>query len=158
MSREFIFNPERDKWLKANDAELEKSCRMDFFKASGRGGQKRNKTSNAVRFTHEPTGIAASDCSGRSQHRNRSKALEKLRYQIALRVRKDPADPPERLDVSMKNPEYPLFAAHILDVLSDNEFMISEAALKLGASTAKLIKILARDKNLQQIVQGFEKC
>ena len=154
MKKTFIFNQERDKWLNLNDAELEKACRLDFFKASGRGGQKRNKTSNAVRFTHEPSGIAVSDCSGRSQHQNRATALKKLRYQIALQVRIIPGIPPERLDVSLSNDEYPMFMARILDILNDNDFIISQAAQYLEISTSKLIKILRRDKNLWQMVQN----
>lgn len=153
MSTRFIFNQERDDWLHASDTELEKSCRLDFFKASGRGGQKRNKTSNAVRFTHTPSGIAVSDCSGRSQHNNRAQALKKLRLEIAFKVRVVPGTAPERLDVSLKSPDYPLFAAHILDMLNDRDFIISETAQSLGLSTSKLIKILQRDRNLWQLIQ-----
>jgi len=154
MAKTFIFNQERDQWLKLSDSELEKNCRLDFYKASGRGGQKRNKTSNAVRFTHEASTIAVSDCSGRSQHKNRATALKKLRYQIALQVRVAPGTPPARLDVSLSNTEYPIFTAHILDILNDNEFVISNAAQILELSTSKLIKILQRDKILWQLVQG----
>ena len=156
MSKIFIFNQERDDWLKSSDLELEKACRLDFFKASGRGGQKRNKSSNAVRFTHEPSGIAVSDCSGRSQHKNRAASLKKLRYQIALQVRIVPGTPPSRLDVSLTNAEYPIFTAHILDILNDNEFIISQAAQCLELSTSKLIKLLQKDKNLWQLVQGIK--
>lgn len=156
MSKTFIFNQERDAWLNASDLELENACRLDFFKASGRGGQKRNKTSNAVRFTHEPSGIAVSDCSGRSQHTNRATALKKLRYQIALQVRVVPGTPPARLDVSLSNAEYPMFTAHILDILNDNNFIISQAARSLEISTSKFIKILQRDKTLWQLVQSFK--
>jgi len=156
MSKTFIFNQERDDWLNLSDMDLEKVCRLDFFKASGRGGQKRNKTSNAVRFTHEPSAIAVSDCSSRSQHKNRATALKKLRYQIALQVRVTPGTAPERLDVSLSNSEYPIFTAHILDILNDNEFIISQAAKSLELSTSKLIKILQRDKILWQLVQSFK--
>ncbi|MBU8901968.1 MAG: peptide chain release factor-like protein [Victivallales bacterium] len=153
MSKTFIFNQKRDDWLKLSDSELEKACRLDFFKASGRGGQKRNKTSNAVRFTHEPSGIALSDCSSRSQHKNRATALKKIRYQIALQVRVVPGTPPARLDVSLSNDEYPIFAAHILDIINDNEFIIRNAAQSLELSTSKLVKILQRDKTLWQLVR-----
>lgn len=156
MSKTFIFNQERDSWLESSDLELEKACRLDFFKASGRGGQKRNKTSSAVRFTHASSGIAVSDCSGRSQHKNRATALKKLRYQIALQVRVIPGTPPSRLDVSLSNDEYPIFTAHILDILNDNGFFISQAAQSLELSTSKLIKILQRDKTLWQLVQSFK--
>ncbi len=154
MSKTFIYNQERDKWLKLSDSELEKTCRLDFFKASGRGGQKRNKTSNAVRFTHEPSGIAVSDCSGRSQHNNRAAALKKIRYQIAVQVRVVPGTPPARLDVSLANAGYPMFLAHILDILNDSQFIISQAAQSLELSASKLIKLLQRDKTLWQLVQS----
>ncbi|MDD5729240.1 MAG: peptide chain release factor-like protein [Victivallales bacterium] len=155
MSTAFIFNQERDIWLNSTDAELEKSCRRNCFTGSGRGGQKRNKTSNAVRFTHEPSGIAVSDCSGRSQHHNRGRALAKLRREIALQVRMSPGTVPSRPEVSRHNPEYPLFTAHILDLLNEHDFIISDTASILGISTARLLKILQRDPKLWQLVQGF---
>lgn len=31
-------------------------CRWDYYRGSGAGGQHRNKTSSAVRCTHEPSG------------------------------------------------------------------------------------------------------
>jgi hypothetical protein len=156
MKKDFIYSEQRDQWLNSTDQELENSCRLDFFKASGRGGQKRNKTSNAVRFTHLPSEIAVSDCSGRSQHNNRASALKKLRYQLALQVRSNGVIPPERLDVSLNNAEYPVFVARLLDMLNDNDFIISKTAKKLGLSTSKLIKLLMRDKNLWQFIQNLK--
>lgn len=155
MSKTFIFSPDRDIWLEADDEELAVQCRMDFFKAQGRGGQKRNKTSNAVRFTHLSTNIAADDCSSRSQHQNRSTALKKLRYQIALKVRSEQITPPTRLDVSLNNAEYPLFVARLLDIILDKQFYLSDAAAALEISTSKLIKILQRDKVLWQLIQKY---
>lgn len=53
-------------------------CRIDFFRGSGAGGQKRNKTSSACRITHIPTGHVASCENHRSQLHNRSEAFIKL--------------------------------------------------------------------------------
>lgn len=144
---------QRDLFLTQSDEELARDCDFDFFKASGRGGQKRNKTSSAVRILHRPTQITVSDCSGRNQHRNRHEAFKKLRYQIALQVRCDQLNIPENMDVSTENSlSYPLFMARILDALEVNAYALSSAANFLGVSSARLVKIIAKDKTLWQEV------
>jgi peptide chain release factor 1 len=52
--------------------------RVDTFRSSGAGGQHVNKTESGVRFTHLPTGIVAESTDGRSQHKNRDIALNRL--------------------------------------------------------------------------------
>lgn len=53
-------------------------CRFDYFRASGKGGQKRNKTSSACRCTHIASGAVA-QCSGyREKSRNRREAFVKM--------------------------------------------------------------------------------
>ncbi|MCP3967019.1 MAG: hypothetical protein GY750_13950 [Lentisphaerae bacterium] len=152
-------NPEnfilkRDYWLKADDQTLLKDCRLDFFKATGKGGQKRNKSSSAVRIIHEPTGIAVTDCSERSQHRNREIALTKLRLEIARQLRLFPPIPPSRIEVALKHREYPLWLARILDILTENEFQIKKSATDMQITTSKLIKLLERDLNLWQFINN----
>jgi RF-1 domain len=147
-----MINSDRDKWLKMDDAELLGLCRCDFFIGSGRGGQKRNKTSNAVRLVHEPTSIIVTDCSGRSRDDNRHKALKKLRLQLALEVRTPEPSMPERLDTSINHKNYPLLAAALIDQLYVVEFKVSEAAATLEISTGALIKQLSRSPALWQAV------
>jgi protein subunit release factor B len=62
---------------------------VEFYRASGPGGQHRNTTDSAVRIRHLPTGIVVQASENRSQHRNREVALERLREALLRRERKE---------------------------------------------------------------------
>jgi len=58
---------------------------FDAFGAGGPGGQHQNKTASAVRAVHKPSGLAVVAREGRSQHRNKAIALQRLGTLLKLK-------------------------------------------------------------------------
>src|SRR5690349_15639587 len=79
--------PLRIDWQSLSDDELFAQCEFDRYRASGPGGQKRNKTDSAVRLRHRPTGLLVTAADSRSQHDNRARALKRLRAALAYDLR-----------------------------------------------------------------------
>ena len=82
------------------DPQLLNECRIDTFRAGGKGGQHQNKTETGVRITHVPTGTTAVARDNRSQAANRAAALDRLRAKLAARAYTPP--PRRRTGVPLK--------------------------------------------------------
>jgi hypothetical protein len=137
---------------------------VDTYRASGPGGQKRNKTSSAVRLRHGPSGLVVIAEESRSQHENRARALRRLRQALYLQVRD--AGPPEamaarddfrtavgrdgRLRLARKDPRFWPAAGVVLDVLEAVEARVRRAADVLGTTTGNLVEFLRTDARLWQ--------
>lgn len=137
------------------DERLLAACRVDLSRGSGPGGQKRNKTSNAVHLVHVATGVEATGTESRSLADNRLHAIRRLRLKLAADVR-EPVDllhfePPDwflsirratRIEASYRHPYYAAAAGLILDLLDALGGNPAAVATNLGVSTTAVIKLL----------------
>ena len=80
-----------------SDEELLAQCRVDTFRAGGPGGQHQNTTESGVRLVHLPTGLRAVAREERSQHRNRARALQRLRAKLEALLRRETPRVPTRV-------------------------------------------------------------
>jgi len=149
----------RKLWTDLTDAQLLAQCEVDTYRASGPGGQKRNKTSSAVRLRHPPSDLLVIAEESRSQHENKAQALRRLRQAFFLKIR-EPLDADRlakisqreeltqaktnagRLDVGRRDPRYWPAVGVVLDVLQSSEARVADAAHFLEISTGNLIDFL----------------
>jgi len=155
----------RSQWTFLNDAQLLAQCEVDTYRASGPGGQKRNKTSSAVRIRHLPSALLCIAEESRSQHENRAKALKRLKQAFYLKLR-EPISTEElsfvsqreelasvrslsgKLEVGRKDARYWPTVGLVLDVLEATAARVSDAAVALGISTGHLISFLEDDPKI----------
>jgi len=154
-----------------SDEELLAQCDWYARRASGRGGQKRNKTSSAITLHHRPTGISAIATESRLQGENRALAMARLRLALVLNIRRavDPVtfEPPAelreqtnrdgKLAVNPRNPRYLSILATVLDLLNFYRGRVSDAADRLGISTTNLINLLHDDPKAWTAAQAMRK-
>jgi hypothetical protein len=154
----------RQQWASLSDERLLAQCEVDTYRASGPGGQKRNKTSSAVRLRHSPSGLLVIAEESRSQHENKAKALRRLRQALYLKLREPLAaeelapealagradfgparDGEGRLHVGARDARFWPAVGVVLDVVAAVEGRLSEAAAALGTTTANLGDFLRTD-------------
>lgn len=95
--------------LVEDNVEIEiqdEDVRVDTYRASGAGGQHVNKTSSAVRLTHEPSGIVVTCQSERSQHKNKDAAYTVLKARLYQLHREEEAKKLEKFEKNKKKIEW----------------------------------------------------
>jgi hypothetical protein len=141
-----------------SEDQLLAQCEEDHYRASGPGGQKRNKTSNAVRLRHGATGLIVTATESRSLKENRLYAIRRMRLKLATDLR-EPIDPlrfeppdwflsirrQDRIEASPRHPYYPAAAGLVLDLLKAFDGNPATVAINLGVSTTAVVKLLESD-------------
>ena len=138
-----------------SDDQLLAQCREDHYRGSGPGGQKRNKTSNAVRLVHEPSGLIVTATESRSLKENRLWAIRRMRLKLATELREEidlaHFEPPDwflsirrgnRIEASHRHEYYAPTIGLVLDLLQATAGNPAAVAANLGVSTTAVIKVL----------------
>ncbi len=163
----------RADYLLAGDDALIAQCEVDRYRASGPGGQHRNKTESAVRLRHRLTGVTAIGEDSRSQAENKVHAVRRLRAAIALEVREPVAlehwQASARLAALVAGGTAPLGArtrqtgeywaaiGELLDVLVAGGLEIGATAQRLGITTGALSKLLVHDDHVLRAVNDLRR-
>lgn len=133
--------------------KLLEQCDVKRTRGSGPGGQHRNKVETAIVVTHRESGVVGQASEKRSQERNRVAAIQRLRVNLAIAIRRpftafNDGPPPlwqqrlknKKIIVSVEHEDYPALLADSLDCLHDREFDVAATAKILLTSTSQLVK------------------
>lgn len=158
----------RDALIQLDDGALEAQCEVDRYRASGPGGQHRNKTESAIRLRHRATGVIAHADERRSQAENRTRAVQRLREHLAFELREPvaletfvPAPPLAKLvtggtarlgEKTRQTREFLVGFAQLLDVLAASGAEIAATAARLGLTTGACSKLLLIDDRTARAV------
>lgn len=135
--------------------KLLRECSVTRGRASGPGGQHRNKVETHITIVHDPSGIDAQAGERRLAKENLSVAIRRLRLKLAMGVRIDvPAGDirselwrrrcvKKRIVCSPKHADYSSLLAEAFDVIDACGFDVKKAAVRLECSSTQLIRFIA---------------
>lgn len=134
--------------------KLLEDCQVRRHRASGPGGQHRNKVETAVTICHHPTGITGSGRERRSQAKNLHAAVHRLRIHLAVKIRCPIPDDFKpsllfqsrcisgRVSINPAHVDFPAILAEALDVVAAMGVDLLSASKALNCSTSQLVKLL----------------
>jgi len=137
--------------------ELLRSCAIGKGRASGPGGQNRNKVETHVTLTHMPTAIEGQAGERRSAAENKKVAVRRLRLALAIHVRtpvplgearsdlwlrRCPPDGGGKISCNPEHEDFPALIAEAMDVVDACGADLRNASLRLGCTLSQLIKLL----------------
>lgn len=146
--------------------ELVRQCEVRRSRASGPGGQNRNKVETAITLTHVATGITGSASERRSQIENQHMATFRLRVNLALEIRcaidaeKGPSElwrsrcKSGRIALNPSHEDFPAMLAQALDVIAAVHWDIPKAAAFLAVTPSQLVKLLKDEPRAMQQVNA----
>ena len=135
---------------------LLEDCDIRRTRASGPGGQHRNKVETAVEITHRPTGLVSLAYERRSQEQNRKVAVFRMRLQLATFhrcVTSAIVEPStlwqtrcrnQRILCNPDHEDFPAMIAEAMDAVYAKDYDIRPAAAALGCSNSQLVRFLAK--------------
>lgn len=142
--------------------QLLRECQITRGRASGPGGQHRNKVETAVSILHRPTGLVGQASERRSQAENRREAIRRLRLRLAVEHRTVTPGPLEvplqasdlwcqrcdarigRIACNVSHGDFPALLAEALDALAGRRYDPSRVATVLHCTASQVVKLLAK--------------
>ena len=148
---------------------LLKVCTITRGRASGPGGQHRNKVETHITVEHKPSGIDAQAGERRLAKENKSVAIRRLRLRLAMGIRLDvPAGDirstlwktrcvKRRIVCNPKHTDFPSLLAEALDVIEACGLDVKKASARLECSTTQLVRFVADHRpSFDQLNQSRE--
>jgi len=126
----------------------EKDIRIDYYRASGAGGQHVNKTSSAVRITHIPTGLVVAVQNERSQHQNKDVATNILKARLLDLARQENKASINELSGERKGIE---FGSQIRNYVFQPYTLVKD--VRTGHETGDIIRVM--DGEIDDFIDAF---
>ena len=153
-------------WLCLDATQFASRIKSTTARASGRGGQKINKSSSAIRLVFEPLGISVFCDKFRCLEDNRKRALRLLREELALQTIENPPDSilsrlesffRNGLHIRTGNPEWPLLVATLCGSFQHFRGDHRPVASLLGISPTRLVRFVFEHKKLLERINAIRK-